>query len=85
MVLVVQRDVSGDGVVFAEDAAVHTGARGQSYTLLLLCAVVTQVHHKQLRQRLQHKLKVITANCNQNTDTELRQTLSLQSFLYRTF
>lgn len=77
VVLAVQRDVSGDGIVFAAEAAVHTGAWSQSHTRLFLCFVVTQVHHRQLRQRLQHthkkqllahKLKFITVNCNQNHD-----------------
>lgn len=56
MVLVVQRDVCGDGV-FAAEAAVHTGAWSQSHTLLFLCSAFTQVHHRQLRQRLQHTKK----------------------------
>lgn len=48
------RDVSGDGVVFAAEAAVHTGAWSQSHTLLFLCLVAAEIHHILLRQRLRH-------------------------------
>uniref|UniRef100_A0A3Q3T2N6 Complex I assembly factor ACAD9, mitochondrial n=1 Tax=Mastacembelus armatus TaxID=205130 RepID=A0A3Q3T2N6_9TELE len=44
-----ERGVSGDSIVFAAEAAVHTGAWSQSHTLCFLRFDVTQVHHRQLR------------------------------------
>lgn len=50
--------MSGDGIVFAPEAADHTGARNQSAARLFLWFIVTRVQHRQLRERLKRTKQV---------------------------
>lgn len=53
-----RRRLSGDGIVFAPEAADHTGAGSQSAAHLFLWFIVTQVQHRQLRERLEDTKQV---------------------------